>query len=51
MCSTRTWRAGREAELEEIAPVIVFLLTEDASFMTGAMVRVNGGSTAVIPSH
>jgi NAD(P)-dependent dehydrogenase (short-subunit alcohol dehydrogenase family) len=42
---------GREAEPEEIAAVIVFLLTDDASFMTGAVVPVDGGSTAVIPSH
>ncbi|HEY5797964.1 MAG TPA: SDR family oxidoreductase [Bosea sp. (in: a-proteobacteria)] len=42
---------GREADPEEIAAAIVFLLSDDASFMTGAVVPVDGGSTACIPSH
>jgi NAD(P)-dependent dehydrogenase (short-subunit alcohol dehydrogenase family) len=42
---------GREAEPEEIAAAIVFLLTDDASFITGAVIPVDGGSTACIPSH
>ena len=42
---------GREAEPEEIAAVIVFLLCDDASFVTGAVIPVDGGSTACIPSH
>ena len=37
---------GRIGEPSEIAAVIVFLLTEDASFMTGAVVSVDGGQTA-----
>lgn len=42
---------GREAEPEEIAAAIVFLLCDDASFITGAVIPVDGGSTACIPSH
>lgn len=42
---------GREADPEEIAGAIVFLLTDDASFITGAVIPVDGGSTACIPSH
>jgi NAD(P)-dependent dehydrogenase (short-subunit alcohol dehydrogenase family) len=39
---------GRMGEPEEIAAVIVFLLTKDASFMTGAIVAVDGGQTACL---
>ena len=39
---------GRIGEPAEIAAVIVFLLTDDASFMTGAIVSVDGGQTACI---
>jgi meso-butanediol dehydrogenase/(S,S)-butanediol dehydrogenase/diacetyl reductase len=42
---------GREADPEEIAAAIVFMLSDDASFMTGSVVPVDGGSTACIPSH
>jgi meso-butanediol dehydrogenase / (S,S)-butanediol dehydrogenase / diacetyl reductase len=41
---------GREGQPEEIAAVAAFLLTDDASFMTGAIVSVDGGQTACIPS-
>ena len=37
---------GRVAQPEEIARAVVFLLSDDASFMTGAMLSVDGGSTA-----
>lgn len=36
---------GRMAEPEEIAKVAVFLLSEDSSFMTGAIVVADGGET------
>lgn len=39
---------GRIGEPAEIAAVIVFLLTDDASFMTGAVVSVDGGQTACL---
>lgn len=42
---------GREGQPEEIASVAAFLLTEDASFMTGSIVTVDGGQTACIPSY
>jgi NAD(P)-dependent dehydrogenase (short-subunit alcohol dehydrogenase family) len=37
--------AGRMAQPEEVASVIAFLLTEDASYMTGAQVFVDYGET------
>lgn len=37
---------GRLADPDEIAAVIVFLLSSDASYMTGATVVIDGGMTA-----
>ena len=42
----RTIPVGRLAEPEEIARVVLFLASDDASYMTGAMVNVDGAYTA-----
>jgi meso-butanediol dehydrogenase / (S,S)-butanediol dehydrogenase / diacetyl reductase len=41
---------GREGQPEEIASVIAFLLSDDASFVTGVALPIDGGKSAGIPS-
>ena len=38
---------GRPAEVEEIVEVIAFLVSDKASYITGALIPVDGGRTAV----
>lgn len=42
---------GRLGEPEEIANVVRFLLSDEASFMTGAIVAVDGGTTCTVSNN
>jgi NAD(P)-dependent dehydrogenase (short-subunit alcohol dehydrogenase family) len=43
----KTTLLNRPARVEEIASVIAFLASEEASYITGALVPVDGGRTAI----
>lgn len=45
----QTHALGRPGEVEEVARTIVFLASEDASFITGASIPVDGGRHAMCP--
>jgi NAD(P)-dependent dehydrogenase (short-subunit alcohol dehydrogenase family) len=38
---------GRAAQVEEIAEVIAFVASDKASYITGAVIAVDGGRTAI----
>ena len=42
-----TTLVGRGAQVEEIAEVIAFVVSDKASYITGAVIPVDGGRTAV----
>jgi len=42
---------GRLGEPREVAPLVAFLMSEEASYITGALMTVDGGFTLGIPSY
>ena len=47
--SKETHALGRPGNAEEVANVIAFLASSDASFITGATLPVDGGRHAMCP--
>lgn len=44
--SRRLTPLGRTGAPEEVAPLVVFLISDDSSYLTGAEIPVDGGYTA-----
>jgi NAD(P)-dependent dehydrogenase (short-subunit alcohol dehydrogenase family) len=42
---------GRPGEVEEIAALVAWLLSDEASFMTGEILSIDGGATALNPAR
>ena len=42
---------GRVGDAEEVARCALFLLSDDASYVTGANLVVDGGWSAVLPGY
>jgi NAD(P)-dependent dehydrogenase (short-subunit alcohol dehydrogenase family) len=47
----RSIALGRLGQPEEIAQVVVFLLSDDAAYVTGSHYVVDGGRTSCVPAH
>ena len=46
LCLTAVTPLGRSGSVEDIAPLVVFLISDESSFITGADIPVDGGLTA-----
>ncbi len=47
----KTTPLARQGNVEEMASVALFLASDDSSYMTGVLLTVDGGRTALTPGH